>query len=195
MLAAQSEPISIGMLPFKMSICGLDEIERFAGAGVSHVVSLLDPDWPDPDGWAALGPVEHHRFHMHDIISDMPGWRPPLEEDVERLLEVGDLLARSDVDHLLVHCHFGRSRSTAAALILKTQHHPGRETEAAEALLAVRNPLWPNSRMVAYADRLLERDGRLIAAARGLYARVAREHPHFADFIRRTERASEVPEG
>ena len=183
------------MLPFKVSICGLDEIERFAGAGVSHVVSLLDPDWPDPDGWAALGPVEHHRFHMHDIVSDMPGWRPPLEEDVERLLEVGDLLARSDVDHLLVHCHFGRSRSTAAALILKTQHHPGREGEAAEALLAVRNPLWPNSRMVAYADRLLERDGRLIAAARGLYARVAREHPYFADFIRRTERASEVPEG
>ena len=183
------------MLPFKVSICGLDEIERFAGAGVSHVVSLLDPDWPDPDGWAALSPVEHHRFHMHDIVSDMPGWRPPLEEDVERLLEVGDLLALSDVDHLLVHCHFGRSRSTAAALILKTQHHPGRETEAAEALLAVRNPLWPNSRMVAYADRLLERDGRLMAAARGLYARVAREHPYFADFIRRTERASEVPEG
>ena len=183
------------MLPFKVSICGLDEIEGFAGAGVTHVISLLDPGWPDPDGWAALGAVEHHRFHMHDIISDVPGWQPPLEEDVELLLRVGDLLARSDVGHLLVHCHFGRSRSTAAALILKTQHYPGREDEAADALLAVRNPLWPNSRMVGYADALLGRDGRLIAAARGLFARVAREHPDFTDFIRRTERAGEVPEG
>ena len=183
------------MLPFKVSVCGLDEIEGFANAGVTHVISLLDPDWPDPDGWSALGAVEHHRFHMHDIVSDAPGRQPPLEEDVERLLQVGDLLARSDVGHLLVHCHFGRSRSTAAALILKTQHYPGREAEAADALLAVRNPLWPNSRMVAYADAQLERDGRLIAVARGLFARVAREHPHFADFIRRTERAGEVPDG
>ena len=57
------------MLPFKVSICGLEEIEEFAGAGVTHVISLLDPGWPDPDGWAALGAVEHHRFHMHDIVS------------------------------------------------------------------------------------------------------------------------------
>ena len=183
------------MLPFRVSICGLDEIAGFADAGVSHVISLLDPDWPDPDGWAALGPVEHHRFHLHDIVSDMPGWRPPQAADVERLLQVGDLLAQSAVSHLLVHCHFGRSRSSAAALILKAQHHPGREAEAADALLDVRNPLWPNSRMVAYADALLERDGRLIAAARGIFARVAREHPQFADFIRRTERAGEVPAG
>ena len=63
------------------------------------------------------------------------------------------------------------------------------------SLVAVRNPLWPNSRMVAYADKLLDRDGALTAAAHGLYARVTREHPHFADFIRRTERASEVPDG
>ena len=49
--------------------------------------------------------------------------------------------------------------------------------------------------MVAYADKLLDRDGALTAAAHSLYARVAREHPQFADFIRRTERASEVPDG
>ena len=182
------------MLPFPVSICGLDEIDGFAGAGVTHVISLLDPGWPDPDGWGALGPVEHHRFHMHDIVSDLPGRRPPLKADVERLLRVGDLLAHSEVGHLLVHCHFGRSRSTAAALILKAQHAPGREAEAADALLAARNPLWPNSRMVAYADALLACGGRLTAAAHGIFARVAREHPHFADYFRRTERAAEVPE-
>ena len=31
-----------------LTICGLDEIEQHGSRGVTHVLSIFDPDWPEP---------------------------------------------------------------------------------------------------------------------------------------------------
>jgi predicted protein tyrosine phosphatase len=65
---------------------------------------------------------------------------------------------------LLVHCYAGVSRSMAAALIALSLEDDRREMEAARILRAAAPHAHPNARIVALADRLLGRQGRLVAA-------------------------------
>ena len=37
------------MLQLPLSICGLDEIAEFLKRGVTHVISILDPEYPYPE--------------------------------------------------------------------------------------------------------------------------------------------------
>jgi predicted protein tyrosine phosphatase len=67
-----------------------------------------------------------------------------------------------------VHCHAGVSRSTAAAAILLAQRNPGEEAAAFRHVARIRPGAWPNRRMVEIADRLLQRDGRLIDGLRAM---------------------------
>jgi predicted protein tyrosine phosphatase len=63
---------------------------------------------------------------------------------------------------VLIHCEAGVSRSTAAALIMYACWlGPGYEREAMERVLSLRPIAIPNRRMVALADKLLNREGRL----------------------------------
>ncbi len=65
---------------------------------------------------------------------------------------------------VLFHCIAGISRSTAAALIALTLDADGREQEAARQLRLAAPHAHPNRRIIALADEILRRDGRLIAA-------------------------------
>ena len=38
-------PVFVSLL----TICGLDELASHSTRGVTHVLSILDPDWPEPD--------------------------------------------------------------------------------------------------------------------------------------------------
>jgi predicted protein tyrosine phosphatase len=94
---------------------------------------------------------------------------------------------------VLVHCHAGVSRSTAAAAILMCQHAPGQEEAAFLKLLELRKHGWPNTRMVQFADTLLKRDGAML---RGLvaYRRALLEaKPHLSEIIRNIGRGHELP--
>ena len=65
----------------------------------------------------------------------------------------------------------GISRSTAAMTMLLAQAHPEEpEAEIAGRVRAIRPIAWPNLRMIEMADDALDRGGRLVAAAAGLYA-------------------------
>lgn len=151
------------LVPYRLTICGLDELEAHGDAEVSHVLSLLDPDTPEPAVGRLFGDVWAHRvLRFHDIDRSMPGGRAPAPDDVSDVLSFGrelrDAPARS---HVLVHCHAGVSRSTAAAVILMAQQNPGRETEALAAVTALRPIARPNPRMLALADEILGCQGRL----------------------------------
>jgi len=64
-----------------------------------------------------------------------------------------------------VHCWAGISRSTAAAFVSVCALRPQRdEREIAKALRSVSPTATPNPRIVAFADGLLGRKGRMIAA-------------------------------
>ena len=96
------------------------------------------------------------------------------------------------VEQLLIHCHAGVSRSTAAAAILMAQSNPGREPDMFAELERVRPRSWPNALMLRMADALLERDGALVAELRAHQRRIARAFPEFAAMLARYGRAHEI---
>lgn len=63
------------------------------------------------------------------------------------------------------HCNAGISRSTAVAYILRCiWQGPGGEEECLEAVIDDRPEAEPNKLLVQYADELLRRKGRMLAA-------------------------------
>jgi predicted protein tyrosine phosphatase len=180
-----------------LTVCGLEELETHRERRVTDVLSLLDPGTPEPGAFDAYN--EHHRvtLRFHDILEPQLGMTPPEAGDVEAILKFGRELegqeAYSGERHLLIHCHMGISRSTAAMAMLLAQAHPGQDEEAiAERLTAIRPKAWPNSRMIAFADEILSRGGRLTLAARRMHGRLLALQPHLADVMRRIGRGREV---
>lgn len=181
----------------RLTVCGLDELDGHATAGATHVLSILDPGFPEPAAFGRYDP--HHRLTLrfHDIIGPWPGWQAPEREDVAALIAFGEELDRAGerLRHLLVHCHAGVSRSTAALATLLARHTPSGEEAAVFARLrAIRPQAWPNSRMVRFADELLDRGGALVAALEEHYRHQVPRYPSFVWELRRSGRASEVPE-
>jgi len=153
------------MLPYHVTVCGLDELDLHAEAGVSHAISIIDPDEPTPGilrDYPALR--EHWVLRFHDVSRALPGARAPQAQDVADLLNVGEQLAADRPGHLLIHCHAGVSRSAAAAVILMAREAPGREREAVETVYRLRPVAAPNARMIKLADAALERAGALSRA-------------------------------
>ena len=95
--------------------------------------------------------------------------------------------------HLLVHCHMGISRSTAAALLLLAEATPGRSAKEMMAEIAnVRSKAWPNLLMIEIGDRMLGLGGDLVQAVRDRHRQMARALPQVADFMRETGRGREL---
>ena len=181
-----------------LTICGLEELESHSARGVTHVLSILDPGWAEPDVFGRYDP--HHRttLRFHDAIEPEPHLLLPQRDDVEAILGFGrDLEAAGTGEaHLLIHCHMGISRSTAAMTMLLAQAHPDEdENDIADHIRAIRPIAWPNLRMLSFADELMGRDGKLVAAAARLYARSLAERPDLAETMTRGNRGREVELG
>ncbi|KAB1071809.1 tyrosine phosphatase family protein [Methylobacterium planeticum] len=173
------------------TVCGLEEIAGHAERGVSHVLSLLDPGSPEPAGLAGFPAHRRTTLRFHDCLAPAEGLVPPERADIAAILAFGT--EARGAGHLLVHCHYGLSRSTAALLMLFAQDAPDTPAEALVARLhALREPAWPNARMIAFADAMLERGGSLEAAVRRLHARQLRVRPHLAGLLRDLGRGAEV---
>lgn len=180
------------LLGYDLSICGLSELDEHAQR-VSHVISILDPDYPDPEEFARYRPHRRTTFRFHDCVESHHMPSAPAYRDVEALIAAGEAHSAPEVEHLLIHCHAGISRSTATAAIFMAQRNPGREDEAFAALDLVRPRAWPNSLIIRYADEILGRGGALIEAMRAHHARIVHTHPELAALIRFHGRAHEVP--
>jgi predicted protein tyrosine phosphatase len=180
-----------------LTICGLDELDDHSARAVTHVLSILDPNWPEPEAFFAYDP--HHRtvLHFNDAIEPGAGVELPRVSHVEDILAFGhgfqrDLAARREA-HLLIHCHAGISRSTAAMTTLLMQAHPEEtEEQIFERLAAIRPQAWPNSLMIGFADELLGRGGRLTAALRRHCGRRLAARPELGNIMRGLNRAREV---
>lgn len=182
-------------LPFQVAVCGLEELTDFASVGVTHVLSILDPGLPEPADFGAYGEHQRLELRFHDIIEETPGQIAPSVRDVARILAFGrDLIDEpGGVGRLLVHCHAGVSRSTAALAMIMAQAAPLRPAEeAVAAVAAVRMKAWPNLRMIEIADDLLERGGKLTAAVRRRHFDYAKERPEILDYIRNNGRKREI---
>lgn len=176
-----------------LTICGIEELPSHSARSVTHVLSVLDPDWPDPGAFGAYGEHRRTTLRFHDIIDPGAGRIMPSPEHMDAVLTFGRALAGSDEGHLLIHCHAGVSRSTASMLAILAQAAPDEDEDLLfERLRAVRPQAWPNSVMVGHADDQLGRGGRLLAALGRHYGHQKRASPHWTTWMTELGRTREL---
>ena len=181
--------------PFMITVCGLEELAGHADRQVSHVLSILDPDQPEPEAFGAYG--EHARLELkfHDIIEETPGFRAPQPEDVAKMLEFGRDILRDpeNLRHLLVHCHMGISRSTAAMALLLAQALPDAPaSEVMAHIVRIREKAWPNLRILMFGEEQLGRKGELSSAAGAVYRLQLERRPEIKTFFAESGRGREI---
>ncbi|HEX8569496.1 MAG TPA: hypothetical protein VF699_06175 [Caulobacteraceae bacterium] len=145
-------------------VCPLSHVEAVvAERRPSHVITLLDPT-------SLIGclegyqPERHLRLGVHDIPEPAEGMIPPDADTVRAILDFG--ATWDQAQPLLVHCWAGVSRSTATAFVLACERNPEvRERDIAFALRQASRTACPNRRIVALADDMLGRGGRMVDAA------------------------------
>lgn len=182
--------------PFRITVCGIEELSGHYDANVSHVLSILDPEWPVPEVFGAFG--EHARLELrfHDIIDERnAGVIAPRKEDVAELLTFGRGLMddpQSDA-HLLIHCHAGVSRSTASMALILAQTLPDMPASRIfEEVLRIRPQAWPNLLILELGDAQLKRRGELVAAAAGIYRTQLDRRQYMAEHMRYNGRGREI---
>jgi len=143
-------------------VCSLAEMPRHVRAlRPAYVFSLVRDD-EQPETPPEIDASRHLRIAIDDISEPTEGCTLPSEHHVGELIE--SLRATEPDARVLFHCIAGISRSTAAALIALVLDADGREQEAARQLRLAAPHAHPNRRIIALADEILGRDGRLIAA-------------------------------
>jgi predicted protein tyrosine phosphatase len=148
-------------------VCSLARLhDTIAATGAQHVVSLLarEDNLARP---AAIAAENHLWLQMHDISAPLEGYVTPESMHVEQL--IGFVRRWPREMPLVVHCYAGISRSTAAAFVSVCTLNPTRDERAvAAALRRVSPTATPNIRIVALADHLLGRGGRMVQAVEGI---------------------------
>lgn len=131
----------------------------------SHLISLVAPD-EMPETPSGVRASCHLRIACHDIVEPMAEHILPDIEHVRILIAFAERWNRDSP--MLIHCVAGVSRSMAAALVVSTLQAGGCEHELAQGLRARAPHANPNWRIIALADELLGRGGRLNDAVKGM---------------------------
>jgi predicted protein tyrosine phosphatase len=181
--------------PFGISVCGIAELDGHCETGASHVLSILDPDHPVPEAFGTFGEHEKLELRFHDIIEEMPGQILPQPAHVDAILALGkDIEAdTAGARHLLVHCHAGISRSTAAMVLVLAQALPAVPAEDILHMVhGIREKAWPNLRIIEIGDGRLGRNGSLIAATHALHRLQIERRPQLVGFMEEGGRGREI---
>jgi predicted protein tyrosine phosphatase len=168
------------MTPETIYVAPLSLVETtVADANVSHLITLINGETliSTPPG---IGPDRHLRLAMNDICEPQPGLVLPCETHVADLIGFAREWDRQAP--LLIHCWAGISRSTAAAFISLCALNPeGTEHSLAHALRRASPTAYPNRLLVALADEILGRDGRMMSAVEEIgRGRIAEEADVYA---------------
>jgi len=109
----------------------------------------------------------HLHLEMNDIAEVQSGMTLPGEVHVRSLLDFAYGWDRARP--LVIHCYAGISRSTAAAYIITAALRPERDVKELAATLRWLSPsATPNPRLIAVADVLLGRQGRMVEAIKSI---------------------------
>lgn len=148
-------------------VCSLARLEEtVAATAADRVVSLL------AGGTLLTRPASiveenHLVLWMHDIAEEQEGLVPPGETHVRSLIDFARRWDRARP--MVVHCFAGISRSTASAYIIAAALAPHRdEADLAQSLRQLSPSATPNPRLVAIADQILGRQGRMVEAIRAI---------------------------
>jgi predicted protein tyrosine phosphatase len=144
-------------------VCSLARLHATVeDTGARHIVSLIG-DEANVLRPQRVAPENHLWLRLHDISMPLDGYIMPGEAhiaDLIRFVRGWDRRAP-----LVMHCYMGISRSTASAYAGVCALNPDRdENDIAQALREASPTATPNIRIVSLADRLLGRNGRMVAA-------------------------------
>ncbi len=150
-----------------LTIASVDEIQKMGAIPFTQIISVSDVEFRDDGRHEHLvGEFFPNARVLYSYFNDIaiPTAEGPTEREIARILTFSAHFMRWD--KILVHCRAGVSRSTALAFAIACQHsHPGEERKAFAYIRKLRPQLLPNRLIVITADRLLEREGRMIAAS------------------------------
>ncbi len=147
----------------RIHVCSLSRIADVTEAtGAKSLVTLVNNNIRVSRP-SAIAPERHLHVAISDICEAMEGHILAEEDHVQSLIHF--VRAWDRADPIVIHCYAGVSRSTAAAYItacaLKSDVD---EASIAQQLRRASPTATPNMHLVALADRILARDGRMSAA-------------------------------
>ncbi|WP_372424157.1 tyrosine phosphatase family protein [Salinarimonas chemoclinalis] len=146
-----------------LQVCPLSRLDETVDATrASHLVTLVGVGTP-PSRPAAIAADRHLTLFMSDIVEPMDGHVLPGVEHVAPFLDF--VRAWDRAAPMVIHCWAGISRSTASAFVAACALAPERDEAAIARALRAASPMaTPNRRIVAVADDLLGRRGRMVDA-------------------------------
>ncbi|MEH6727363.1 MAG: tyrosine phosphatase family protein [Hyphomicrobiales bacterium] len=143
-------------------VCSLDRLEKTASdSRASHMATLINADTivARPP---SIQPDNHLFLGFNDIDEPLEGMLLPGEQHIREFI---DFVGQWDqAAPMIVHCWAGVSRSTAGAMIATCLLRPDLDEALIAATIRERSPeATPNKRLVALADHVLGRQGRMLA--------------------------------
>jgi predicted protein tyrosine phosphatase len=147
----------------RIHVCSLSRIADVTeAAGARSLVTLVNRDIRVSRP-SAITPERHLHVAISDICEAVDGHILANDNHVQSLIQF--VRAWDQSQPIVIHCYAGVSRSTAAAYItacaLKSDTD---EAAIAQQLRRASPTATPNAHLVALADRILGRDGRMSAA-------------------------------
>ncbi len=176
-----------------LRVCGLAELETVAGYW-DLFASFADPGLTATTENTQISFARRAIFRFHDVIYEMPGRVQPSRSDIIRWIGYVRETSACSSASILINCHLGLSRSVAAAAIVIGTIGNGDLRKVPETLFSLSPRPWPNSRMLAIADDLLNLKGKLSTAGFETRLETARRHPDWIEKLAATHRTPEVQE-
>jgi len=148
-------------------VCPLSKVEATViSTQAERLLSLLAPGTAMTRP-ASIAQHNHLYLSLHDIAAPQEGMTLPGAAHMRALLEFAEGWDRARP--LVINCYAGISRSTASAYIIAAALQPARdERELAEMLRRVSPSATPNPRLIALADEIFGRDGRMVDAVQSI---------------------------
>ena len=128
-------------------------------ADFTHVLSIRSPGDRDIDGFSDFPAGRKCRVTFDDVthnpdLMEKAGYLPPNRDHAQDILDFAKSI--KEPAHVLVHCHAGISRSSAAAYILLCAiRGPGSEEQSMVDVYNAREVAMPNSLLVRCGSDLL----------------------------------------
>lgn len=150
-----------------LHVCSLARLhETVERVGASHVATLINAATPviRPP---SVAPENHLFLGFNDIVEPTEGLIPASSAQVARFIDF--VVTWDRARPMVIHCWAGISRSTAGGYVAACALLPEVDESVIARELRARAPsATPNGRLVALADALLGRDGRMVAAIRAI---------------------------
>lgn len=148
-------------------VCSLSRMHEVVEmTGAERVITLVR-DISRVSRPAKIAAENHLILSIDDIADELDGMVAPAETHVAEL--IGFVQHWDRKRPIVVHCFAGISRSTAAAFITACTVAPHRdEYDIARAIRTASVTAQPNPRIVAFGDKLLGREGRMVNAVRDI---------------------------